>query len=383
VQTDQTISIDRQWQILKPAEDPRDAFDQAAKRLGAWRIDFAGVAVDRFVLETLARTPSGEPMLRALRELLRRPVDLNDFLFFLDDVLHAGAKGLRGQKVYITSGRARAVGILVHPDDVWKNRPRVYAAKGGTLAIDEPAEPAQLSPAVDGDLLGANWASRFQNPEIEEDMLEALEDAAPSSTFTVRLRALMSQLRDQGAEVYLTSTVRLRERGYLMWGAFYLSQSNSPRTFRKRLARVRKHNRSWGLNIPIHWQHPDGWRASVESARLMKEAYDVVYATERGARYSKHYGGVAADLTAVGLPRTLVLRAPSGAEKSFDLSDPSETRDLSLTPRLIEWIEQHFAFSKLLADYPHWSDVAPKVPVEASLSPSVGELSRSDADDSR
>ena len=30
---------------------------------------------------------------------------------------------------------------------------------------------------------------------------------------------------------------------------------------------------------------------------------------------------------------------------------------LSLTPGVIDWIEQHFSLSKLRSDYPHWDDV--------------------------
>ena len=62
------------------------------------------------------------------------------------------------------------------------------------------------------------------------------------------------------------------------------------------------------------------------------------------------------DVVALGLPRSLSLTAPDGETRSFDLSDPSQPRDLSLTPELIDWIEQHFGFEKLKADYPHWND---------------------------
>jgi hypothetical protein len=48
--------------------------------------------------------------------------------------------------------------------------------------------------------------------------------------------------------------------------------------------------------------------------------------------------------------------APDGAGRSFDLMEANQTRDLSLTPELIEWIEAHFQLSKLRSDYPHWDD---------------------------
>ena len=59
---------------------------------------------------------------------------------------------------------------------------------------------------------------------------------------------------------------------------------------------------------------------------------------------------------AVGLPRVLRLTAPDGATGTFDLSDPEQTRDVSLTVPVIEWIEEHYRFEKLRSDYPHWVD---------------------------
>jgi hypothetical protein len=48
------------------------------------------------------------------------------------------------------------------------------------------------------------------------------------------------------------------------------------------------------------------------------------------------------DITAVDLPRALTLVAPSGTRRTFDLSAPDQSRDLSLSPGLIDWIEVHF-----------------------------------------
>jgi len=33
-----------------------------------------------------------------------------------------------------------------------------------------------------------------------------------------------------------------------------------------------------------------------------------------------------------------------------------QTRDLSLSPELIAWVEGHFELEKLVTDYPHWND---------------------------
>ena len=42
--------------------------------------------------------------------------------------------------------------------------------------------------------------------------------------------------------------------------------------------------------------------------------------------------------------------------------DPAQTRDLSLSPALIRWIEEHFELAKLLSDYPHWDDARQPAP---------------------
>jgi hypothetical protein len=70
------------------------------------------------------------------------------------------------------------------------------------------------------------------------------------------------------------------------------------------------------------------------------------------------------------MPRSVTLVASDGAVKTFDLSDPNESRDLSLTPRLIEWIEEHFFLEKLRVDYPHWDDAWQGRPV-ADMAPNV------------
>ncbi len=345
------ITINRAFDVLDSKAAPRKQFAQAAAKWGRRTVSFAGLDVTAAMLSALAATPAQEPLVRALRESWRRPVDLDDLLFFLDDVL--AAKEVRN--VFIPAGRARNAGILVHPDDVFGHgTPRRYAGSDAQISIEKPERPTEVEPATDGDPLGPGWTARYPNPESEEDMLAALAKLRPD--FAARLRALLQQLRTQGAEVYLGSTVRRRERGYLMWGAFMLSRAKAEPEVRREVSTLDQLNTTWGLHIPIRWLHPGGWLATREQAARMAEAYDVVYATRSGAHTSDHYDGLAVDFVAVGLPRKLQLVAPDGARASFDLSAPEQTRDLSLTPELIDWVEKAFRFKKLKSDYPHWSD---------------------------
>jgi hypothetical protein len=348
------IVIDRELALL-PNGNPAFALAVAGKELGDWKIALGGVEITGSTLIELAAPPDGEPLLRYVREKLRRAVDLEDFIFWLDDVLVAGQEGRRGEAFVVGAGRGRAAGILVHPDDIFKAAPRRYAAKSDTLDVDTARAPEAYRPALDGEPLGPRWTARYPNPATRKELLDVVTQKRSSADLTTRVQSLVDQIEEQGAEVWLTSTVRPRERGYLMWGAYYLSRTE-PADQLAAVLKLKGLNEEWGLRIPIAWAHPDGVAATKEAARKMADAYRVVYATERGAKNSSHYTGVAVDFVAIGIPRKLTLRAPSDAVRTFDLSNPDNTRDLSLEPELIAWVEKHFAMKKLSSDYPHWTD---------------------------
>jgi len=350
------LPADREWNVLEPPApdgDLRPTLRAAGEQLGDWTIHVAGLDLDGARLQAWSEAP--DPLLRHVREDWGRGVDLPDLLRFLDDVLAAGRDGRRGERFLVTPSRARNAGILLHPEEVFgERRARRYGE--APVPVDPPQPPRRFVPAPDGAPLGPRWSARFPNPEGEEARLAALERSRPGSDFAGRLRALMAQLRDQGARVQLSSTVRSRARGYLMWGAFELSRADDAAAVEARVATLADRNARWGLEVPIRWRHADGWRATREAARRMADAYDVVFATEAGARESRHYEGVAADLSVTHLPRRLRLRSPAGAEAEFDLAQPEEPRELSLTPRVIDWLEAHWGLRKLRSDYPHWED---------------------------
>jgi hypothetical protein len=348
------LAINARWEVLRAPQgsDLGPTLRQAAEGLGSWKLEIAGVPIDGPRLARIAASTDAS-LERAAREDLRLPIDLADLLLFLDDVLREAPRGLRDAEVVVPSGRARAAGILLHPDDVFERRPRRYGNER-SLPIDRPLPPRSYPAALDGEPLGPRWTARFPNPESEDERLGAL--ARSRADYAARVRSLLEQLRAQGADVALTSTLRSRERGYLMWGAFRLSRVERARDVTRIARELESANRDWRLAIPIRWSHPGGWRRTVEAAREMADTYEVVYATEQGARDSNHYSGIAADFVAVGLPRMLRLQAPDGTVREFDLSAPEESRDLSLSPELIRWLEAHFELRKLLSDYPHWED---------------------------
>ncbi|MEZ4315879.1 MAG: hypothetical protein R3F61_00170 [Myxococcota bacterium] len=345
------LPINRDWDVLKSG-DSREKLGSAAALLGTWEIDLAGVPVNGAVLEPLAT--GDEPLVRQVREALKRPVDVEDLLYFLDDVLRAEDR--RGERFHVHSGRARAAGILLHPDDIFRGKPRVYGTKD-TLDVDVPVpQPEVEEAAPDDSPPGPGWTARYRNPSEKDAMIAGLAEERPDSDFAQRIQGLLDELEASGAEIYLASASRHPERGYLMWGAFVLSKAGSAKEVAKITKMLDDRNASWDLHVPIVWNHPDGWGATVEGARQMADSYDVVYATEQGARASNHYGGTAVDLVAIALPRRVTLTAPDGACRSFLLTNPEEPRDLSLTPRMIDWIEVHWGLRKLNSDYPHWDD---------------------------
>jgi hypothetical protein len=350
------IPTDRQWDELPSpaAEDPRATLAAATDRLEGATLELAGVPIDRHVLADLAAVDADAPIKRAAREMLRRPVIVEHLLYLLDDWVAARGAGHDAPTVWIHGGRARRAGLLLGPAQVFDGAEAQYG--GGELALTRPPEPADLAPAPDGAPLGPRWSARFENPQTEQARLEALA-AHGAAGFADRIADLLSQLRRQGAEAVLASTIRHRERGYLMYGAFILSRAQTQTQVAQRAAKLDRLKRTWGLDIAIQWRHPAGWRTTVDRAQAMAEAYNVVYASQAGARSSRHYDGRAADFVALGLPRKVTLRSPAGeARRTFDLSDPSAARDLNLTPAMIDWIEQHFDLAKLRSDYPHWID---------------------------
>jgi len=365
------IPTNRVFDVLEepePALDPeaspdhrqRELMRQAGNKMKRWAVYIDAVKLDRKTLVKLSRRKPTEPFTRVVRESLRRPVDVEDLIYFLDDVLNSGKFGLRRQTPWVTASRARKAGIFLHPDDVFFGKPHVYGEEEQRLNIDRPKPHQQIEEAEDGDMLGPGWWARYKNPRGRTAKLARLAEEQQTDTFTARLTSLIEQLEAQGTGVLLESTVRDQRRGYLMWGAFLLSRQKSEKALYRQVERLEEKNHEWQLDVPIVWRHPDGWRATVEAARSMADAYQVVYATEKGARESSHYDGEAFDVTTYCLPRRLKLKAPDGAREVFDLSDAEQPRDLNLTPEVVEWIEEHFQLKKMKSDYPHWYDDAPK-----------------------
>jgi len=335
--------------------DSRSILRVLGQQLGEGAVEISGVRISAKMLLELSQTPIEASLVQALRQKVRRPIKVDGLLYFVDDVLRLSEQR-RKRDIVLTSSRARRLGILVHPEEVFEEKIRMYPHEELEVHIDRPGLPRSYKPAKDGQMLGPEWTARFPNPRGENAKFEKLGQALPGNDFHLRVTALLKQFREQGAEVFVDSTVRAQERGYLIWGSYLLSQAESEDDYKKTLDDLQTARTEWKLGVSIQWVHPLGWEAGVEAARAMAEAYGVTYATREGAEASNHYDGLAVDITVVGLPASLTLKAPDGEKCVFDLSHPEHPRDLSLSPGVITWIEEKYQVVKLKLDYPHWDD---------------------------
>ena len=131
-----------------------------------------------------------EALLTPFRESLGRPVVRMDLIHLLDDILREGRRGLRGQRVWITPGRTRSRGILLHPDDIFEGNPCRYGERG-FLEIDEPRAQVDLPPARDGDPPGPAWAMCNRNSSGETELLGVLGEKRSGDDPGPRIRSLI------------------------------------------------------------------------------------------------------------------------------------------------------------------------------------------------
>lgn len=349
-----TLATDREFQVLSGTTVPEKLTEAAACLDDGLRILLAEAELDGEFLRGLAASVEADHPVRALRESVGRAVDPDDLLLLLDDVCRQRTVPGLPKLLVLPPGRARAAGVLMHPKEIFGDADVRYGEGKGALPVDMPLDYRTLERPADDAPIGPRWASRYLEPESDEGKLAALARANPS--FAERIEHLIRQLRAQGAFVQVESAVRSRERGLLLYASFTLSRADSEQELERRIRHVSELNRAWHLDVPIRWRLPGPWTATVEAARQLADTYGVVYATVRGARRSQHYGGAAVDFVAVRLPRRLELEAPSGARHVFDLSGVDHTRELSLAPEIIGWVEREYGIKKLRTDYPHWSD---------------------------
>ena len=281
-------------------------------------------------------------------------------MYFLDDVLKAGDQGLRGRPVVVSPSEARDAGIALSPEEALLHKsPRRYGTQRARL-VHEPSPPENLTQpeTEDGPALVGTSASETQPtrpPSWQSWARRTLILRSACRCFDQL--AIQHDANDKSLDVPVDLSSTVPGRGYLMFGAYSLSQAkrrlswnqivytSSPDVEAERwqtaalsprpLLRTKDLSTSPGA--------PAGWtEATRDAAESMRATFGVAKATKNGALHSNHIRGFAADITANALPRFRP-EYPDGAKVTFDLSGDDESRDLSLTPKVITWINQHMA----------------------------------------
>ena len=76
-------------------------------------------------LVELGATPLEQSLVQAVRQVARRPLKVDGLLYFVDDVLNL-SKARRSRDIVLTSSRARRLGVLLHPEEVFEEKTRIY-----------------------------------------------------------------------------------------------------------------------------------------------------------------------------------------------------------------------------------------------------------------
>lgn len=178
-------------------------------------------------------------------------------------------------------------------------------------------------------LSGAAWwhANQAKYPNSA-----ALADLAPP--FRDRATAFVKALRDAGARVTLSATLRNPTRAYLMHYCWRIANGGiAPRDVPAR------------AGCAIQWNHAT-LAQSKKAAQEMVDLFDIAY---QPSLTSRHIEGRAVDMT-IGWTGTITVRDATGAPRALGAPRSGETNTA------LHDIGKSYGVRKLLSDPPHWSD---------------------------
>ncbi|WP_052507703.1 peptidoglycan-binding domain-containing protein [Sphingomonas hengshuiensis] len=178
-------------------------------------------------------------------------------------------------------------------------------------------------------LSGAAWwhanQARFPNSA-------ALADLAPP--FRDKAKAFVQAMRDAGASVTLSATLRNRTRAHLMHYCWRIAKGDVAPGAVPALP-----------GCAIRWDHGDTAR-SKRGAQEMVDLFAIAY---QPSLTSRHIEGRAVDMT-IGWTGTITVRDATGAPRPLAAPRSGESNaDLHR-------IGKSYGVFKLLSDPPHWSD---------------------------
>lgn len=174
---------------------------------------------------------------------------------------------------------------------------------------------------------GAHWCARFPTSARIADLVQPFQN---------KVWDFHGVLLSAGARVTVSATLRPKERGYLMNGAWRIARELAAPTSIGPMA-----------GVEIDWTHGGDVKAARAAAAKMVATYGLAY---RPSLTSRHYEGRAIDWT-ITWTGTLNIRNRVGTIVAI-MSEPKNGN----TNRELHAIGASFGVHKLLSDPPHWSD---------------------------
>jgi hypothetical protein len=180
-------------------------------------------------------------------------------------------------------------------------------------------------------LSGPQWASQFPTSSSTDDLAEP---------FRSNVNRFLAALRNAGATVSISATLRPPERAYLMHFSFAVARESLNPSSVPSMA-----------GVDIQWVHPDAGgnpdlAASRSAAQKMVEAYDIVF---KPVLASRHTEGNAIDMD-ITWQGNLTISNAGGNAITITTIPRTGAGNAAL-----QGVGAGFGVRKLASDAPHWS----------------------------
>jgi len=193
-----------------------------------------------------------------------------------------------------------------------------------TRGATRGAEEAAVATRAALELSGPQWVARFPGSRSIFDTKEP---------FVGKLTRFHQALRDAGANISISATLRPPERAYLMHFSFRIAREGlDPRTVPPM------------PGVDIQWFHGTT-AASRNAAAQMVAGYNIAF---KPALSSRHTQGLAIDMT-ITWAGTLKIKDASGTVRN--IGSPRNGRDNGA----LHTVGSTYGVIKLVSDPPHWS----------------------------
>jgi hypothetical protein len=181
-------------------------------------------------------------------------------------------------------------------------------------------------------LSGSSWVTKYPNSSDTADLTEP---------FRANVKKFIAALQAAGATVSIDTTLRSKERAYLMHWAYRIAKEGDDPTKVTELA-----------GVDIEWVHRDSkgntdLNASKLSAQQMVTAYGIVF---KPALTSRHTEGDAIDMTITWTTPELKIKDGSNTDVVIKTGAKNGSN-----PELHK-VGKSYSVIKLVSDPPHWSN---------------------------